>query len=144
VARGATALHANRAELNHLVRVRHQQRHNPERLATEVLIQPCHDDRLARIRQLHAQAHQLLVEKLRLLDGDDLRVGVQMAQQLARIAHGDGFPLHAVVRRDGSVREAVIQRVLKHLHLLAGVHRAAHQAYQLLRLAREHAAANHG
>jgi hypothetical protein len=111
---------ADREGLRDVFGDRQQLRHRLERPAEVVLIQPGHNDALATIRQGVARGREVLIEKLTLVDPDDL---VSSATSFTSSSEFDvlrGDP-HVAVRDDVILAEPVVDERLEDLDLLAAI-----------------------
>ena len=81
---------ADRVQFHHVFCERHEKRHEPERLAAEILVQACDDHLDATIGKPLAQGHDAVIEKLDLFDRYKLRVGGEAALDGATVGDGGG------------------------------------------------------
>src|SRR5262249_40583560 len=94
----------------------------------------------AEVGELAHQIDQTRVEKLSLVDADDLDVGRERRAQRTAVGNALRGELAVVAGDEAIGIVAVVGAGLEHLDVLAGDARSAQTAPQLLALAREHAA----
>ena len=138
----AAAAHTDGMDFHHLVGNGTQIRHWAKRLTHIVHIKSCHNHADALLCQPVADTGKILVEELRLVDADDIAVAAQ-EQDAGRVLHRCRWNRHTLVGHHIVVAVARVDGWLKDFHLLMGKLSSFHAAYQLFRLARKHAAANH-
>src|SRR5205085_1651446 len=121
VARGGAAAHdADRVELVHDLRRRHQLRHRAEAFAAEVAVRAREDDAHAAPGERVRHADDAGVEELRFVHRDDLGVGPDLLRDLERGLHRLRLDDGAVVARDGEdAAVPVVEMRLGDLHAFA-------------------------
>src|SRR5919106_1219315 len=111
--------------------------------AAVVLIQTGADHPHAPIRQRFAYRDDLRPEELDLVYPNHLRFGVQVTKNFLSPVHRRGHHVLPRVTHHELFVVADVESRFEHLSLLLGVERELDSADQLLRLAREHRAADH-
>src|SRR5688500_439369 len=143
VARRVAAHHADGVRLGDVFGDRHHDGHRLERPAQVIGVEPGDDDAFAAAGELRAGGGQILVEELRLVDGDDFSVVVDKPQQLSRAADLHTLYPHLAMRDDFRFGEPVIEGRFEDLDLLACNLRTAKPADELFAFAAEHTAGNY-
>jgi len=143
VLRRVAALHADGERLGDLVGHGEQLGHGMEWPAEIIGVEPGDQDTLAHVGEPHHERDDLLAEKLRFVNSDDLGAQIEPRIHIRRVAHGGGADLELAVRDDVIAGVAFVNARLEDLHALAGDLRAPQPANQLFALAAEHRPAHH-
>src|SRR5665213_3302117 len=126
-ARSAPADHAYGVELIDEVGNGHQLRHGAEGLASEVGVRAGEDHARAPRREGAHERDDSRIEKLCLVDGDDVRVVAQILRDLQRRIDGHCLYGSTVVARDGEhAAVPIIEMRLEDLNVLLRDDRSAH------------------
>ena len=115
--------------------------HRAERLAPEVLVEPCADHARAALGEGERRVDDPLFEELHLVDPDDLRRACARDELGASVDRDSRHP-HARMTHDVGRVVAVVDAGLEEDHPLTGDLRAPEPTDHLLALAREHRAAD--
>jgi len=108
-----------------------------------ILIQAGHYDSLSHIREPIADANQFEIEKLSLVNADDLCAAVDQVWNFDSLANELRFHLHIAVADNVVVAESAIDVWLKDLNTLLSDLRPAQPADEFLTFSAEHASTDH-
>jgi hypothetical protein len=111
--------------------------------ATVILIQAGHDDALSHIREPIADNNQLEIEKLGLVNADDLRAAINQLRNLASSADKLRLHLHIAVADDVVIAESAIDGRFENLNALLCDLRPPQSTDELFTLSAEHTSADH-
>ena len=140
---GVAAAHADGQQFGNLLSNGQEARDGLKRPAQVIRVQAGDDHALAHVRELHADFHQLLAQKLPFVNADDFGARLDSLQYLDGGAHVVRADTQSRVRNDFVHGVTLIDHRLENLHTLAGNLRAPQSPDQLLALAREHGADDH-
>ena len=141
---GRAALHADRAELYHVVGDREERGHGSEGFPAEVLIQAREHDLGAPIREFHREIDDRIVEELRLLDEDHVGFRIEFGAEVRNVIDRDRLMPNAHMGHDHGLVVTVVDLGFEHLHLTLGIQRATGETDEFLAFSGEHRAADHG
>jgi hypothetical protein len=138
--RGGAAHGADGVHLRDLLGDGHELGHRREGAAEVVLIEPRGDDTQAAVREPVADLDDASIEELRLVDGDDVRLGEDALLEAHARRDGDGLDAHGLVADDAMWVVSIIDTRLEGLHALAREDGALEASYELFGLSTEHRA----
>ena len=134
------ATHTHGVHFGHVFGHGTQSRHRPEGFASEVHVQPGHDDALAVVGQPAAHVHQLLVEELRFVDAH--HIGMHRSREdLGGRGHRLRIERTRIVRHHLLFAVARIDGRFENHHFLTRDARTLDSANQFFGFTGEHAAA---